>query len=291
MNFEYEDFYKFIVSIGIGLLSLAVLVPWLFLKEPFDLLTPEADIQTLTPIAQSIIQERQTLIRQIIELMPYFSISSSGLGLVMIVLGGMLWWRKGQKVQDEMQQVNLALMRQQLETATREEVEDARIEEAKLEYSDPNVIDEVVTKVATIEEELTNKLKRCYASVFYVLANQRLGDTIFDIILLSRDRFRKSLILELKYAGKEFNYGWLRRGALQLSNKNRLYQLDANQIPISILLVVAPEKVLSATDTSSYAERIVRDRVFRKGKSRILFLAEEELEKLTCSRLADLLLL
>jgi hypothetical protein len=63
------------------------------------------------------------------------------------------------------------------------------------------------------------------------------------------------------------------------------------KLPISILLVVAPEKVLSATDTNSYAARIVRDRIFRKGKSRILSVAEEELDNLSCSRLTDLLLL
>jgi hypothetical protein len=32
---EYGDFYKFVVSLGIALVFSAILVPWLFLRDPF----------------------------------------------------------------------------------------------------------------------------------------------------------------------------------------------------------------------------------------------------------------
>ena len=44
-KFEYSDFYKFIASVGITLIALSVFVPWLFLKEPFDLLQRQDEIR------------------------------------------------------------------------------------------------------------------------------------------------------------------------------------------------------------------------------------------------------
>lgn len=37
MKFEFGDLYRFVVSLGVVLVSISILVPWLFLKEPFDL--------------------------------------------------------------------------------------------------------------------------------------------------------------------------------------------------------------------------------------------------------------
>jgi hypothetical protein len=36
-KFEFSDLYKFLVSAGIVLVGLAILLPWFYLKEPFDL--------------------------------------------------------------------------------------------------------------------------------------------------------------------------------------------------------------------------------------------------------------
>jgi hypothetical protein len=43
----YSDFYKFIVSIGIVLISLAVLFPWLLLRESFDITLSRSEIYEL----------------------------------------------------------------------------------------------------------------------------------------------------------------------------------------------------------------------------------------------------
>jgi len=52
MKFEYSDFYKFIASAGIALISLAVIVPWLFFREPFDLLLSTNELAYLSTASE-----------------------------------------------------------------------------------------------------------------------------------------------------------------------------------------------------------------------------------------------
>jgi hypothetical protein len=50
---EYGDYYKFVASAGIALIAGAVVVPWMFLREPFDLAVEASKIGLLTPDART----------------------------------------------------------------------------------------------------------------------------------------------------------------------------------------------------------------------------------------------
>ena len=70
---EYGDYYKFIASAGIALIAGAVIVPWMFLREPFDLAIEASKIALLTPDAQNIVHARQHLIATTISYLPLAS--------------------------------------------------------------------------------------------------------------------------------------------------------------------------------------------------------------------------
>ena len=36
-NIDYRDFYRFLASVGVVMISFALLLPWLFLREPSGL--------------------------------------------------------------------------------------------------------------------------------------------------------------------------------------------------------------------------------------------------------------
>src|ERR1044072_451502 len=302
MNLEYDNYYKFLVSLGIGLVALAAFVPWLFLKAPLDLLIKQEDIAAFTPVAQSIIQDRQNLVECIIDIIPWFSIISFTSGIVMIFYGAFLWRKRTQTFLDKQKELEVEILKQQLNPAAPKDVETKREIEAELELKRQSLeqpikainsesghtelkVRSVINKVAETEEVLIEKFQDCFGSSYDVLSNQRLGDVIFDVILLSRIPINKSFVIEIKYIAKKFNYDWLRSNALKISHKNKLYQLDASQIPIPVLLVVGPERILSSIAIEEYKARIERERIFRKGKSRIIFLNEEDLEKITCDQL------
>ena len=58
MRFEFGDLYKFVVSLGVILVTLAVLGPWLFLREPFDLQVTQTELQGFTKRARQTILKR-----------------------------------------------------------------------------------------------------------------------------------------------------------------------------------------------------------------------------------------
>ena len=67
---EYSDYHKFIVSLGVVLLAFSVLGPWLFLREPFDLMVEAQKLRSLTPEAQYLVTTRQHIVAAIMRLLP-----------------------------------------------------------------------------------------------------------------------------------------------------------------------------------------------------------------------------
>src|SRR5258708_37724724 len=103
---EYGDYYKFRVSIGIALIIVSFGVPWLFLREPFDLLLENAQPLRLTPTAQVLIAERQHLLARVFWVVPWFSLASfvSGFTLALVAL---FQWRARQSLRDKTEELEL----------------------------------------------------------------------------------------------------------------------------------------------------------------------------------------
>ncbi len=208
-EFKYDDFYKFLTSLGVGLIALAVLVPWLFLREPFDLLNKQEDINALTPLARSIVEHRQILVGRVISFIPWFSIASLLMGFAMLIGGSILWWTRNQRLLDRQQQANLQILLNQLETATEQRVESKFKEEAKAEQDaekSQEVIDDFVPHAKRVEKIIVSKLQSCFSSNYEVVSNKLLGDVFVDVLLLAKDEFRKDCIVEIKYVRRKFAY-------------------------------------------------------------------------------------
>jgi len=56
---NYSDFYRFLVSLGVLLMGMAFVLPWLLLRESSNLLLDASKIAALTPAAQHILAVRQ----------------------------------------------------------------------------------------------------------------------------------------------------------------------------------------------------------------------------------------
>ena len=62
-NLEYANFNRLLVTLGILSLALALVIPWLYLREIEVLLVPEAEIEQLSDDAQETIRDRQAFHR------------------------------------------------------------------------------------------------------------------------------------------------------------------------------------------------------------------------------------
>src|SRR4051794_31679801 len=94
---EYGDLYKFTVSIGVLLIGLAFALPWMILRESFDLLVPANNWVSYTPTAQSALHQRQQLIDWYSHWALWISAGLLIVGIGAVLTGLVFWWRRNQK--------------------------------------------------------------------------------------------------------------------------------------------------------------------------------------------------
>src|SRR4051794_30715311 len=95
---EYGDLYKFIASVGVVLISLALVFPWLMLRESFDVFHKASEIGEMTQTAQEVIAYRQSTALWWVQNVGYFSAALATIGLVTLAVGVYFWRTKQQVV-------------------------------------------------------------------------------------------------------------------------------------------------------------------------------------------------
>ncbi len=304
MQIEYGDFYKFIVSVGIALIILSVLLPWAFVREPFDLLNTQVDIAALTKVAQFVIQARQILTAIITFVVPCLSVSLFAFGVVLTVFGSVQWHTKNQSINDELQRIKLQLEREKLTPVSDEEKKEAlevegraeleiqqelpeRDQGAVLEQIDLSELNNFVASALLVEAKLAKRLRNCIGGLYDVLSNQRLGRVEYDVLLLSKDTESKlkDYVIEIKYVRKGFKYGWLLDNVEKIFYANLHYQREMNRRPMPMLIVIAPKQVLITPQRARYLERIREELAIKKMKVQVRYLPEDDLTHLSCDEL------
>ena len=98
---EYGDVNKFLVSIGIVLVTLAILAPYLFLKEDFGLYLEQEKLMKLQDPIKALIKDKQNKIILIQEYLPLISLTLLGLGALSIIVGLFRWFRRQSKIDEK----------------------------------------------------------------------------------------------------------------------------------------------------------------------------------------------
>ncbi len=250
---EYGDYYKFIASAGIALIAGAVAVPWMFLREPFDLALEASKIALLTPDAQNIIYARQHLIAITINYLPLTSGLMAAAGTVLTGLG-LYQWRSRQSVRDKSEDLKTQKLDKELKAMSPEQIEiKAKNDLEDIEESEPDLMilqpESVVNSVLAVEQALLGRISSCLGSSMNVMSNQRLGNVEFDAII--RAKSGKRIILEIKYIRRGFNRSWLSETINNLAARMALYTKTFDESTSGLLLVVI------ATTNSPLSRKVV----------------------------------
>ncbi|WP_336234816.1 hypothetical protein [Achromobacter dolens] len=290
MKFEFGDLYKFVVSLGVVLISLAVLAPWLFLKEPFDLFRSEAELKTVTQVARDAIQNRQEAVAFVLRFIPWFSGMAFACGVAFIYIG-LKRWLANQVLLDEQTRIEVELKKTALRDATKDEIEasnerKADEQEAVTRATPPNrKINGAI--YADIEAKVTRRLQEIYHNKFDVEANKMIGGVELDVLLRGKAMLTKDYIIEVKYIRRGFNYGWLKESFLKSIYARTIYSQLTNRLPNSVLLIVLDQEAGAVEKYSSLVTRINDEALGRKGKDVITLLRKEELDSLSGEALQD----
>ena len=282
---EYGDYYKFRVSVGIALIIVSFVAPWLFLREPFDLLLENTQLTHLTPTAQELVTERQHLLERIFWLVPWFSLTSflSGLALTLVAL---FQWRKRQSLRDKTEELALQKLQIELTAMTPQQVEEKLVAdvEQQLATAAPAEVVSAATEFRNVEQRVQDRLASCFGDSYKVRANQRLGNAEYDVILESRAINVPDVIIEVKYIRKGFHSGWLRDNLNRLILANDYYVERLKRNAVSLLLIVTAESAQPLSDDSFEKMRLkVQSAIHSKTIWRLERLPEMDVASLSCA--------
>lgn len=289
---EYGDYYKFAASAGIALLVAAALLPWAFLREPFDLLLQTSKIALLTPEAQRLIYKRQHLVDVIVDIVPWISVALAVAGGFLTGFG-LIKWRYRQTVRDRGEDLDVQKKDKELHNMSREEVENKARDDAESLEEQPlrALIAEAPSPTnvyLAVETAVLSRLRACYGSD--IQCNQRLGRVEFDAIVRTADSER--VIIEIKYIRKGFHKGWLTESLNGLAARTQLYSNTFSRNARGVLLIVlGAESRQSLTPLiAETSERIQStSSSVRFSNLRISTLREAEIATISCQEVGNLL--
>lgn len=298
-KFEYSDLYKFVTSLGVALLVVGCVLPWFFLKEPFDLTIKQSELVLLTPIAQRIIEKRQNEAGLALQLLPWVSAIFCIVGVGFFAYGLNRWWRR-QDVRDRAENASMAKLEAELSTMLPAEVEQKVLSEIEAEVATPieqpvesgqkeklptATMSSQVAQYRALESLLLKRLQECYSRTYSVSSNQKLGAAEFDLVLKSNDSSREDVIFEIKRGSRSFGYNWWRDNVKRLEVLAQLYRSRLKTEVEPILFVIYPHNVVPSPRMKDHAETAIRDFGEPGSRARICTMAEHELNSYSCSEL------
>lgn len=102
-QFQYKDLNKFFASIGVFLIGLTFLLPWLFLQESFNLQIKTEELKVYTQTAQEIITQQQDIVSILYTIIPIISICSFLGGFYFLFFKGVRGWKKWDDANEQME--------------------------------------------------------------------------------------------------------------------------------------------------------------------------------------------
>jgi hypothetical protein len=290
---EYSDLYKFIVSIGVILLALAIILPWLFLRESFNTEIKASDITELTQTAQTLIVIRQNTALWFVQNLIWISLIPAISGFVLLT-GGLFLWQRKQKILDQKDVLETEKLKLEIKKMSPEQIAAKAINEVAQESLERLPEEEkaietqgqlnAIQEYFRVEDMVTSKLSKCFGAA-NIHSHQKVADTQVDIIL--RINNLKRAIFEIKRITNPAHINRRRREIVELLT-HAVHSYNK----------IAPERevygigiIIISEDNSRDNDFQTKDNVFRKPISdfeiTIITYTESEFMVLECSELVS----
>ncbi|WKK82296.2 hypothetical protein [Marivirga arenosa] len=296
---DYGDVNKFLVSIGLVLIGLAILAPYLYLKEDFGIyITKEQLLKFEEPIKNLIIN-KQFQITKIQRLVPWASLGLLILGLTSSIIGLVRWFKRQAKIDEkfdkEIQKLDL-----EIESLTPEEkIEKAKNEVQEIQLAEQLEFEDTQSNIShssnkpyldymKIENQLYNLFKNLKSPNFEIYSEQKLGG-IFNIDMLLKANTNKfsDRLIEIKYYKNKLPVISIQKSLDQLNTYISYYKKTTNKRVIPILLIVYNSENNSDDIIHSCGDRINKysTDIPNLQRLKVEFIPEHELQSFNVSKL------
>lgn len=288
---DYGDINKFFVSIGIVLIGLAVLTPYLYLKEDFGLYLEQEGFEKMQEPIKKLVTDKQVIITLIQRYVPCVSLTLLILGVLSITVGLVRWFKRQSKL-DEKFDKEIKMLDLEIESLTPEEKErKALTEVAEIEQEEKKEEflksikkypkDEAIRNYLRVENDIIKVFQIHKDQNYDLLSQQKLGNC-FEIDLLLKAKTNKfaDRIIEIKYFKNELPLTILYKSIFQLNTYTTYYEEAANKSVVPVLIVVYNERTISA-DRILYCNKKIFEYAMEKldmERLKVEFIGESNIE-------------
>lgn len=249
---DYSDINKFLVSIGLVLIGLAILCPYLYFKESFGIYIEVDQIEKFQKPIQDLISNKQKTIINIQSIVPWVSFCLLFLGTISCIAGLYRWFKRQAKLDEkfdkELRKLDLeieSMTPEEKENRTKQEVQEIEIQEF-LEAENLKTNSQKYQKYFQIERDVINNFKYRCSSNYKVLAQQKLANKYeVDLLLKAKSVLIPDKIVEIKYFGTRILWNVIKQSIRQLDKTTTYYQNATGNEVIPILIIVYNSEVNS----------------------------------------------
>ncbi len=295
---DYGDINKFLVSIGLVLIGLAILTPYFYLKEDFGLYIEQEAIEKFQEPIQKIITSKQEHVIRIQKYIPWTSFGLLILGLISSIIGLVRWFKRqakhDEKFDKEIQRLDLeleSLTTEEKEEKAKKEVHEIELEEEALPVS--------TTRTATtkgtayldyikIEKNITRVFENYKSPNFEILSQQRLGNKFeIDLLLKAKPKKYSDRIVEIKYFRSQLPLSIIFKTLHQLNTYISYYKNAAKKQVIPVLLIIYNKYVIDSKQILKCKDRIkdYSQDIPNLNRLKVEFIPENEIEKFDVQRI------
>jgi hypothetical protein len=247
---EYSDLNKFLVSIGIAFIAIAVFSQFFFLKETFGLYIDKELVAKFPPEIIESIQFKERQILRIQHVLPWLSGIFILIGFLSFTIGLKRWFFRQakmdakfdletEKIQREIQGMTPSQVLEKATEEVKENEQDATDEQISFNSADSLLNRSSVSNYLKIEEDVVSVFQNYGFRNFDVLANQLIGGKLsVDLMLIAKNKTFYDYIFEIKYFKRRLDVAKIEKAVKQLSQSVWHYKSISrkNAIPIAIVV-------------------------------------------------------
>jgi len=288
---DFSDYYKFLASLGIVLLSLAIITPWLVFNTSFDTQISAVEITQLTPIAQEIINFRQSIVLWFIGHIFWLS-GIIGFSGIIVLISGLLFWRQRQILLDNKENLETLMLSKEFEPLTPSQIAEKVLQQmgyqylGEIEVSSPQFL---LANYLEIQTLLFKKIQENFSSILThrVVRNQRIRGTERDIDILVQAKTGTNVIIETRFLSQPAHADWLKENLGQAVTLAHTYESKHFKPTQSVLFIVSPQSDLLDTLKKEYQENLTQSII--NSRVRPILILESELQKLTSDEILKII--
>jgi len=252
---QYDSFHKFMVSLGVILITLPI-VAYIFVIKSEPIILSQNDFNTLSTFSLKNICQKEHMIEIFTKYLPFLTIILILLGIVLIIYGCKKWGKVQKQLDAQIEydttikQINAQKMSAtEIALKTAKEVSEAETIENCDEISD-NAANTISTssnhmlKYMQIEDSCFSKILDQYSKKYNLKRNLRIGKYEYDFIGISK-KDNVDLIFEVKYWRKIHSRQILDTTLHRLFLSGEYYENIAYRNFKIILIIVSPKEEIN----------------------------------------------